>query len=170
LYLYDLPVRTGVALDISTYEALAKHPNIRGAKISGRIDFARELRRRLPDDFRIIVAEPQIMAELMREGIAEHLDGIYAAAPHWFVELAQAANAGDWPEAMRVQVRVNQLLDALRSSPSVMGALTAMLNARGIPGNFHAAPARTLSQTEKSVLLGKDIVKELIQHKSASCL
>ena len=81
LYLYDLPVRTGVEIDLSTYEILAKHPNIRGAKVSGRIEIARELVKRFGDRFRVIVAEPKSLDVLLREGLHAHLDGIFAVAP-----------------------------------------------------------------------------------------
>lgn len=167
LYLYDLPVRTGVALEMSTYERLASHPNIRGAKISGRLEIARELIHRLDDSFRIIVAEPQIMCDLIREGISNHLDGIFAVGPHWFMELARAADTQDWSQATHIQSRANQLLELLRSSPSVFGAFTAMMNARGIPGNFHASPARTLGEPEKKKLLENDLLKQLVGGKMA---
>jgi 4-hydroxy-tetrahydrodipicolinate synthase len=163
LYLYDLPARTGVEIDMSSYERLAKHPNIKGAKISGRIEIARQLIQQYGDKFRVIVAEPQSLADLLAEGVTNHLDGIFAVAPHWLKELSSAAEVGDWQEAAAIQTRVNRLLDLLRSQQSVFGAFTAMMNARGIPGNFHAAPSPALNEAERSALLATDIMQELLQ-------
>ena len=66
LYLYDLPARTGVALDIETYESLSKHPRIRGAKISGRLEFAGEFVGHLDPRSGIVVAEPEKVMCLCR--------------------------------------------------------------------------------------------------------
>lgn len=152
LYLYDLPVRTNVAFDVATYEAVAQHPNIKGAKISGRIDIARELLNRLGDRFRIIVAEPQNLDSLLRDGIRNHLDGIFAVVPEFVVAIAAAAVEENWPRAAFYQARLNSLLHLLRSSRSVMGAFTVLMNAKGIPGNFHALPFPTLNEQEQDTL------------------
>jgi 4-hydroxy-tetrahydrodipicolinate synthase len=162
LYLYDLPARTGVELDLGTYEALIQHPNIRGAKISGRIDVARELTGRFGDTFRIIVAEPQMIVELLGQGMVQHLDGIFAVAPRWFTALARSAKDGDWEAAQNHQQRINNLLDLLRSSRSVFGCFTALMNARGISGRFHAAPGPPLNADEQTALFGADIVQDLL--------
>jgi 4-hydroxy-tetrahydrodipicolinate synthase len=163
LYLYDLPVRTGVALDIETYELLAKHPNIVGAKVSGRLDVARQLLGRLPERFRIIAAEPQVLDVLLKEKFHGHLDGIFSVAPHWTVKIAQAAAADDWQRAAAYQSRLCALLELLRAQPSVMGAFTAMMNARGLPGRYHAAPFPTLDDAQREALLIAPAMQELLQ-------
>jgi 4-hydroxy-tetrahydrodipicolinate synthase len=163
LYLYDLPARTGVALDIETYEALAKHPNIAGAKVSGRLDIARQLLGWLPERFRIIAAEPQVLDELLKEKFSGHLDGIFAVAPQWAVNIAQAAATGDWPRAAEYQSRLNSLLELLRAQPSVMGAFTAMMNARGLPGVYHAAPFPTLDDHQQTTLLNAPAMQQLLR-------
>ncbi len=168
LYLYELPVRTGVSFDVETYEQLAKHPNIRGAKISGRVEIARELIARLGDRFRVIPAEPQILDTLLKEKFGGHLDGIFAVAPHWVVAIAKAAKANDWSRAAYYQARLNSLLDLLRTSRSVMGAFTVLMNSRGLPGSYHAAPYPSLTEQERAALLSSPATQDLLGDKTNS--
>ena len=137
------------------YETAARHPNVKGAKISGRIEIARELLGRLGDRFRTFVAEPQALNSLLKSGIPNHLDGVFAVSPQCVVAIAEAAAAEDWSSAALHQSRLNELLNLLRQPRSVMGAFTALMNARGIPGNFHASPFWTLNESERAALLDK---------------
>ena len=161
LYLYDLPARTGVEIDLSTYEILAKHPNIRGAKVSGRIEIARELVNRFGDRFRVIVAEPKTLDVLLREGLHAHLDGIFAVAPQWVKQIALAAAQRDWERAALFQGKLTEVLELLVGAPSPMGAFTAMMNARGIVGNYHAAPFAGLNPHEREAVIFSPIMREL---------
>ena len=167
IYLYDLPGLTGVALDLDLYAAVAAHPNIRGAKISGRIDVAREVKARFGDELRVIVAEPDKVDSLMREGIAEHLDGMFAIAPEWAVAIARAAAAGDWEHAASMQRKLNDLRQLLITSPSIWGTFTAVMNAQGIPGTFHSSPYAPLAEPDRIGVESQEIVRELLKAKAA---
>jgi 4-hydroxy-tetrahydrodipicolinate synthase len=167
IYLYDLPGLTGVGLDMDLYAAVAAHPNIRGAKISGRIDVAREVKARFGHDLRIIVAEPDKVDSLMREGIAEHLDGMFAIAPEWAVAIASAATAGDWEQAATMQRKLNELRQLLITSPSIWGTFTAVMNAQGIPGTFHSSPYAPLTETDRIDIESQEIVRELLKVTAA---
>ncbi len=161
LYLYNLPPRTVSQLEVDTVEKVADHPNIAGIKCSVDLEFARELLRRIGDRFRVIVAEPKQIDTLIRDGVVEHLDGIYAVAPAWTVELGRAADAGDWDRAAACQQRLTALLDLLRSHP-VAPAFTTMLNACGIPGNYAPAPYRPLSDSQRQTLLAHPVMRQLL--------
>ncbi|RIK75940.1 MAG: dihydrodipicolinate synthase family protein [Planctomycetota bacterium] len=161
MYLYDLPALTGVALDVDLYAALARHPNIRGVKASGRLDFARQLRDRFGDRFRVIVAEPDRVAGLLREGFMEHLDGMFAIAPQWIMALVRAAAAGDYHAADDYQRKLRALRERLLETGRVMGAFTALMNGRGIPGRFHAAPYASLDEVGRAELAAAEIVCQL---------
>lgn len=162
LYLYDLPARTGVEIDISVYEAIVSHPNIKGAKVSGRLEFARQLIDRYGDKFRIIVAEPDRINTLLREGIHAHLDGMFAIAPRWAKAIAQAAVREDWDQAAEFQRKLTELRILLGEAASPFGAFTAMMNARGITGKYHAAPSSKLDEAEHATLLSPPIMRELL--------
>jgi 4-hydroxy-tetrahydrodipicolinate synthase len=161
LYLYDLPILTGVKLDFDTVERVADHPNIFGIKASCEAEWTKELIRRMGDRFRIIIAQPTIVDKLLREGIYEHLDGMFAVAPQWAMALVRAAESGDWELAAAYQQRICRLLDLIRPM-GVFPAVTAIMNARGIAGKSSPAPMRQLGADARAELLQEPIVQELL--------
>ncbi|HWB53311.1 MAG TPA: dihydrodipicolinate synthase family protein, partial [Tepidisphaeraceae bacterium] len=162
VYLYDLPAVCHVSIDMDTYVRLAKHPNIYGAKISGRASFARQLIDRLGDTFRVIVAEPELLDVLLRHRVMEHLDGMFAIAPQWVMALGHAAMEQDWATAADYQQKITSLRNVLAGASSDMGAFTAMMNARGISGTFHPRPFQALTDIEKVALVSHPAMVELI--------
>jgi dihydrodipicolinate synthase/N-acetylneuraminate lyase len=146
LYIYDLPGLTGQTLTIETYLELGKHPNIPGAKISGNVPHSIDVINALGPDFRVIIAEPLLIDVLLRSGLEHHLDGMLAIAPHWTVEIGNAAVAGDWEAAAKAQRKLTALTHLLRQFGG--GGFTAMMNARGIPGRFNVPPYGSISESE----------------------
>lgn len=169
LYLYDLPVLTGVKLDFETVLTLARHRNIRGIKCSSELGWARQLVDLAPPNFEVIFAQADAVDLLLRHGIRSHLDGIFALAPHWTVRIGDAAAAGNWEQAEAWQQRLSALLRVLKQY-GVFPSFTAMLNARGIPGKFAPAPMAQIEQTQLRSLLAEPIVRELIENREPAVL
>jgi 4-hydroxy-tetrahydrodipicolinate synthase len=167
LYLYDLPGMTGVKLELETVLKLAQHPNIHGIKASGDFSWTRQLIDRAPAGFRVIVAQADLIDVLLRQGVKEHLDGVFSLAPRWVSRIAAAAQVGDWELAAQAQNELSKLLGALKQY-GVFPAFTAMLNVRGIPGNFAPAPFRPLPEDQLRSLLAEPIVMELLRDPSSS--
>lgn len=163
LYLYDLPQRTHIELELSTIVALAEHPNIAGIKCSSSADKARQIMQALPDsDFRVFVAAPDRLGQLVAEGqFVDHLDGIYALAPHWSMSVVRAAQRGDTDAMQQGQNQLLQLRDALRKHGG-MSALTVLMNNAGIPGNFAPAPFLPPTRTQKNALLDTPVIRRLL--------
>ena len=153
VYLYDLPVITHVDFSMDTYLQLQEHPNIHGAKISGRFVFTRQVRDQLDPEFRVIMAEPEITDVLLRGGFQELLDGIYAIAPHWVKALRDAAVAEDWDVAAEYQQRITRLRTMLARFGNAMASSGALLNIRGIPGKTHFSPSPALTDAQVAELL-----------------
>lgn len=165
VFLYDLPVVTKVKLDFETVERAAEHPNIHGIKASCKIEWAKELLDRMRDRLRIIVAQPRILDVLLREGVMEHLDGMYAVAPRWTMEIVRASQAGDWQRAAAYQKRLVDLLEALLPY-DVLPGVTVLFKARGIPGKIGASPARQLDAAASEKLLAQAIIREFLADHS----
>lgn len=161
LYLYDLPVITGTKLEFETVRTLSRHRNIRGIKCSGEIGWTRQLIDLNLPDFRVIVAAADMIDVLFRSGVTEHLDGIFAAAPHWVGEIAQSAMRQDWASAAAAQQKINALLRLVREF-GVFATFTAILNARGIPGNYAPRPYRALDPRRLEAVLASDPVRLLL--------
>ena len=153
VYLYDLPALTRVDFSMDTYLQLQEHPNINGAKISGRFAFTRQVRDQLDPEFRVIMAEPEITDVLLHAGFQELLDGIYSFAPHWLKALREAAVAEDWEAAAEYQQRITRLRTMLAQFGNVMAVSSALLNIRGIPGKTHFRPSPALTDAQVAELL-----------------
>lgn len=161
LYLYDLPIMTGTKLSFETVLAVAKHPNIHGIKCSCDFSWTRQLIDAAPKTFRVIVAQADLVDVLLRNGVTQHLDGVFAVAPDWTASIARAAAAGDWAAATAVQQKLSALLRVMREF-GIFQSFTALLNARGIPGNYAPAPMRPIDDARRDQMLSAPIVIELL--------
>ena len=166
VYLYDLPAVTGVKIAKETLVELAKHPNIRGVKCSEDFSDTRQSMDVVPEDFRVIVAQPHLLDVLIRHGVREHLDGVWAIMPKWTVALGKCADEGDWAGAAEYQ----QLITGVRSLLVFkygFGSFTNMMNARGIPGYFAPRPITRLDEGKAKELLAEPLMQKLVAEDPA---
>lgn len=163
LYLYDLPQRTFTHIDNDTALRLAEHPNIAGIKSSGDLTMALDLMQSVADRqqmFRVLVAQPDDLFRLVGKGVMEHLDGMYCLAPEWTMRIARGgAPCGDTAE------RLQQELTVLRTTMRQYGgfpALTALMNACGVPGCFAPRPYALLTPADTEALLEEPVVRRFL--------
>lgn len=161
IYLYDLPLITGTKLSMETMLALAKHPNIAGAKLSCDVTFTIPLIEAIGDSFRVIVAKPDLVDVLMRSEICTHLDGMWAIVPKWTVQIGKCAEKGDWAGAAENRRNIIKARNLLGKYGG--GVFTVLMNARGIPGRFMPRPMAILDGAKKEKILAEDITQKLIQ-------
>lgn len=160
--LYDLPARTRSKVELNTVLELAKHPNIKGIKVSDEPAYTRQLIDLVPKNFRIVMAQPDLVDVFLRHGVGEHLDGMFAAAPHWTSAIIRNGLEGNWPAAADYQQRLSGLKRALIKY-NILPAFSALLNARGIPGNFAPLPYRALTAAQREKMLAEPIVQQLLR-------
>ena len=153
LYLYDLPGATKTKLTLETVLALSRHPNIRGIKCSGDWTDTWRLIRRVDTTFRVVPAQPQMVDLLVRCGVPHNLDGIFGIVPELAASIVEAAEQGDHAVAAMWQEKLSDLLQLLRNEYPLFPACSALLNARGVPGNVFMAPTRPLSPEQREQLL-----------------
>jgi 4-hydroxy-tetrahydrodipicolinate synthase len=162
VYLYDLPQRTGSKIELATGLELSRHKNIRGIKCSDEPTYARRILDRVdPDQFRVIVAQPLLVDALLRFGVMQHLDGLFSIAPQWTTPMGRSAIENEWDQAREMQLRLIRL-QSLLAEHGVFQSMTAILNARGVPGNFAPKPFAAPSDAETQAILSAPIVRELI--------
>jgi 4-hydroxy-tetrahydrodipicolinate synthase len=166
LYLYDLPALTGTKLDLETALKLAEHENIRGIKCSCELSWTRQLHDLIGHRFEVIFAQADLVDMLMRSGVRDHLDGIFSLAPSWVMAIIDASLKDDWDRAATIQQKLSGLLRVVKKY-GILATFTALLNARGIPGNFAPAPTRCLDKASLAAMLREDIVQELLSESSA---
>lgn len=165
LYLYNLPQLTKVDLSLETILRLAEHPNIRGIKCSNEFPKTRLLINAIGHKFRIIVAQPHLVDVLARGGVEEHLDGIFAVAPRWTVDIGRAVDQQDSQKAGQCQRRLSDLWRLLVEQYPLFPAITAILNARGTQGKMAPSPIGLLSDQQRERLLAEPLVQQLLADK-----
>jgi 4-hydroxy-tetrahydrodipicolinate synthase len=161
LFLYDLPILTGTKLELETVQQLSQHPNIRGIKCSGDFSATRQLLDSISADFRVIVAQADLVDVLLRHGVREHLDGVFSLAPLWIKAIERAASQSDWATAAHCQQQLSGLLRILKKY-GVFQVFSLLANARGISGNFAPPPFRRLSEAEQAAVMNEPVAKNLI--------
>jgi len=164
LYLYDLPALTGTKLEWQLMFDLAEHPNIAGAKCSDRFDWTRQLIEQLAErelNFRVIVAQPHLLDILVRHGIRDHLDGMWAWAPHWAKAIVRHTEAGEYELALRYQRDLSALQRLIDHYG--LNSFTVHMNQRGIPGTFALRPKIGLTDEKRQELLDEPISKRLLE-------
>lgn len=167
LYLYHLPALTGAELAIQTVVELAAHPNIRGIKCSCDWEWTRQLRDRLPDQLRIVVAQATRVVELAKLGVIDHLDGIFSLAPGWVHAMRTACHHHQWQRAEKYQLQIRQLLEVVQSV-GVFPAFTAIANSLGVAGNFAPAPYAPLDVGVRQMMLDQPIIRQLLHNDDES--
>lgn len=164
VYLYDLPQLTGLKVEANTVLAICGHKNIHGIKCSDAAHDTRMLIETLKahgSNFRVIVAQPVLLDMLVRHGVRDHLDGIFALAPEWAGAIVRHAEAGEYDTAAAYQRDLLELLTLLRSY-NAFAAFSAMMNARGIPGRFAPLPFHLLSREQTDKINSSAIMKKLL--------
>lgn len=163
VFIYELAAATGVALGLQTLLDLSCHPNIAGVKLSGSLAKARQLRQRVADDFRVVPADPQMLDFCAAVGLwDEHLDGVFAACPHWAMQVVRAVADGDTAAADAAQQKINGLLRRWTETGQIFAAFTATMNACGIAGRYHPRPMRDLPDEVAQAMLNSPELQSLI--------
>lgn len=147
LFLYDHPHSTRVKLSLETVLDLASHPNIRGIKCSDDPSYMRQLSDMIGDRFRVVIAAPLLMDMFLRQGMNEHLDGVYCLCPQQIVEIGRAAARGDWQAAAKGQQGLCAIMRLLVRF-GVWPAINALLNYQGVPGKLRPRPFLSWDERE----------------------
>jgi 4-hydroxy-tetrahydrodipicolinate synthase len=165
LYLYDLPGVTRTKLSLETVLQLSKHPNIRGIKCSGEWQATWRLMNRVADAFRVIPAQPLMVDLLVRGGVRDNLDGIFAVMPNLATHIATAAEQGNFAEAAARQEQLAAVLDLICSKYPLLPACSAIMQARGVPARIHPIPMQSLSKEQTERLLGEAVLQGVLSGK-----
>ena len=129
----------------------------------------RDLADQVGDSFRVITANAYLVDMLLRFGLYNQLEGMWAIAPRWTVQIGACAAKGDWEGAAESQRKMCELKNV-----SIMkygfGSFTTAMNARGIPGRFAPKPFCELSPERREQLLNEPIIQKLIREDPAPSL
>ena len=129
--IYNIPGRTAANLEPATLLRLAKDcPNIRGVKeSSGSVPQIAEILSRAPEDFSVLAGDDVMALPVIALGGAGLVSVASNEVPAAMSRMVDAALAGDWDEARRLNRRYFKLIAAnfLESSPGPVKCIMAMM-------------------------------------------
>ena len=125
--LYNVPGRTGCNIQPKTLAVLAEHPNIVGLKeASGNMAQFMEIMRLVGDKIAVYSGEDAITAPMMSMGCKGAISVLSNVVPAKAVAMTDAALAGNFEEAARLQLEMLPLVDALFSQVNPIPAKAAV--------------------------------------------
>jgi 4-hydroxy-tetrahydrodipicolinate synthase len=151
LLIYDIPYRTGVAIERETLLALAAHPRIRAVKDCGG-DMAKTRALIADGRLQVLAGEDAQLFATVAEGGA----GAIAASAHLqtgrFVQVLRLLGAGRLAEARAEWQPLLPLIEALFSDPNP-GPLKAALAAKGLMQDELRSPMTRVPAARRQRLL-----------------
>ena len=125
--LYNVPSRTGCNIQPKTLATLAEHPNIVALKeASGNMAQFMEMMRLCGDKIAIYSGEDALTAPMMSMGCKGAISVLSNVVPGLAVAMTDAAKAGNYEEAAKLQLSMIPLIDALFSQVNPIPAKAAV--------------------------------------------
>lgn len=144
--LYNVPGRTGCNLQPKTVAALAEHPNIVALKeASGNMAQFMELMRLAGDKIDLYSGEDALTAPMMSMGCKGAISVLSNVVPGLAVAMTDAAKAGNYEEAARLQLSMLPLIDALFSQVNPIPAKAAV-SAMGFGQDYLRMPLTPMEE------------------------
>jgi len=159
LYLYNMPSHTKVMIDPDTVQKLAENNNIYGVKdSSANIVYFNKLRHLLREkpDFSVLIGPEEALGNVVLMGAHGGVAGGANLFPQLFVDIYDAAVAGDVATVMKLQERVMTVSAALygvgRHMSSFVKGVKCSLALMGICSDFMAEPFTHFREDERDVI------------------
>jgi 4-hydroxy-tetrahydrodipicolinate synthase len=159
LYLYNMPSRTNIHIEVNTVVEVAKHPNILGIKdSSGDLMYIQSLIYALQEkpDFPVFVGPEEIMAQAVLLGAGGGVNGGANLYPRLYVELYEAACNKDIAVINQLQMIVTQISNTLYkvgvNQPNFTKIVKEALSQMGICGPYMEKPYIPFSEEDRSII------------------
>jgi 4-hydroxy-tetrahydrodipicolinate synthase len=153
--LYNVPGRTGCNLQPKTLAILAEHPNIVALKeASGNMAQFLEMMRLAGDKIDIYSGEDALTVPMMSMGCKGAISVLSNVVPAQAVAMTDAAKAGNYEEAARLQLSMLPLIDALFSQVNPIPAKAAV-SAMGFGENYLRMPLTPMEEPFRTNLLNE---------------
>ena len=151
--LYNVPGRTGCNIQPKTLAVLAEHPNIVALKeASGNMAQFMEMMRLAGDKIAIYSGEDALTAPMMSMGCKGAISVLSNVVPAQAVAMTDAAKAGNFEEAARLQLSMLPLIDALFSQVNPIPAKAAV-SAMGFGQDYLRMPLTPMEEPFRTNLL-----------------
>ena len=135
--LYNVPSRTGMNIELNTYEQLAKIPTIVGIKeASGNISYMAQIIARYGDRFDVYSGNDDMIVPAMSLGAKGVISVASNIIPDVIFDMCEFCLSNNFKEATRLQIAFLDLINALFSEVNpipVKAALRLMGKDSGLP-------------------------------------
>jgi len=150
--IYNMPVSTGIDLDVETVAAIASHPNIVGIKDSGG-DVAKlgSIREVLGEGFAVLAGSAGFFLPALSVGAVGGVLALANIAPRECLEIQERFLAGDQTGARELQVRMIPVNSAVTKRWGVAG-LKAAMDQLGLYGGPVRSPLVGLAEAQVTEL------------------
>jgi 4-hydroxy-2-oxoglutarate aldolase len=140
VYLYSVPVFTGLAFPPAVAAALAPHPNVRGMKeSSGDLGLLGRIVGSVPAAFEVACGSAPVLYPALCLGAVAGVLAVACCAPDAAAAVYRAFEAGDHERARRLQRALTPLATAVTSTYGVPGLKLAM-DVAGLRGGAPRPP------------------------------
>lgn len=159
IYIYNVPSRTGICIDVGIVAELSKHPNIAGIKeASGDMSYVAKLSTLIHDDFNIYSGNDDITIALMSMGAAGAVSVWANLMPKKVHEMTHAYLEGRTEEAGKMQLQYLNLINALFCETNPV-PIKEIMNMTGMQVGNCRLPLGSISGANRRVLAS--LVKDM---------
>jgi 4-hydroxy-tetrahydrodipicolinate synthase len=152
VYLYSVPVFTGVALDPTVAGRLSAHENVHGMKdSSGDIEAFVRTHRRVDDDFDLLVGSGSVLANALDVGAVGGILALANVAPEATAEVYRRHRNGDQQGARGLNADLVELNRAVTGRFGIPG-LKAAMRTRGAPAGYARSPHQPVDEAARDEL------------------
>ena len=140
VYLYSVPVFTGIPFPAALAAAMAPHPNVAGMKeSSGDLTLMSRILAGVPPTFTVACGSASVLYPALCLGAQAGILAVACCAPDAAAAVYRAFEAGDHERARRLQLALTALATAVTSTYGVPGLKLAM-DVAGFKGGHPRRP------------------------------
>jgi N-acetylneuraminate lyase len=148
---YYFPALSQAITTLDQILELCELPNVMGLKFT---DYELYWLQQIDGAGKVILnGRDEIFAAGLLMGAGGGIGSFYNLIPDLFVRVYEHARSGQWEEARRTQVQINELIRVTLQFPA-LGALKVMLKWRGFDCGYCLAPNQKLTEAEQAHLRG----------------
>lgn len=159
LYLYNMPSRTHINIEVNTVVEASEHPKILGIKdSSGDLMYVQSLIYAFRDrsKFSVFVGPEEIMAQAVLLGADGGVNGGANLFPKLFVDLYEAASKSEIDKVNQLQIIVTQISNTLYKvgikQPNYTKIVKEALSQMGICGPYMEKPYIPFSESDRKII------------------
>ncbi len=156
LYLYNMPSHTKLVLEPETIQFASELKGVRGIKdSSGDLNYFHMIKHRLRNkkDFAFFIGPEEILAEALFAGADGGVNGGANFSPELYVNIYNAAQAGDWNKVRELHKKVIEISSSIytagRFDSSYLKGVKCALSLLGICSDNLAKPFRSFKALER---------------------